>query len=498
MATNEPVPDRVSLPARFLRPGDTATLQFVPAVGTVQVSAIGFERPGPGGLTVGGKPGHFGDPDDSSPGSGPIMREHVSIELALVAPGSRAATKKVIKITNPDKPPAPLRVQVRQDQAGRTWTARFRNAGKSDIRMTGSVDFVARLLTRTSIPVRLLDNAFRQVIDLIGLQIGTDHSRVVVGVSEDLQRLAGGAIKERTFTLPSEIKEVTIRDFDVRAISDTATPAIQIRLSATLEAEVDFHGATLVKVDAGPVMITITVELGSLRPPNVESSLAGTVLPTSNVDVDGKVVIDVLGFDVTVDVEDAVQDILDSSPYRTKVGGYVADALVELARRGDRFYDVLADPVKGFVVRHYEPHPDAPPVQPRNLQFPNAPGIEPAPLDPTELANLARIGNIVVLMQENRSFDHMLGYLSHPSFGGRADIEGLTGGESNPPLGTGRAVASAAFGDIIDPFGERARAGNGLPVQPRARKFRGRRADPRRQDGRLRGELHEAVPERAT
>ena len=48
------------------------------------------------------------------------------------------------------------------------------------------------------------------------------------------------------------------------------------------------------------------------------------------------------------------------------------------------------------------------------------------PLDPGLLAN---IDHIVVLMMENRSFDHMLGYLSKE--GGRADVEGLRGVEKN-------------------------------------------------------------------
>src|SRR4249919_1485463 len=38
-------------------------------------------------------------------------------------------------------------------------------------------------------------------------------------------------------------------------------------------------------------------------------------------------------------------------------------------------------------------------------------------------ANLEKVDHIVVLMMENRSFDHMLGYLSLE--GGRSDIDGL-------------------------------------------------------------------------
>lgn len=43
--------------------------------------------------------------------------------------------------------------------------------------------------------------------------------------------------------------------------------------------------------------------------------------------------------------------------------------------------------------------------------------------------NLRKIDNIVVLLMENRSFDHMLGYLKLE--GGRADVDGLTPGLSN-------------------------------------------------------------------
>ena len=39
------------------------------------------------------------------------------------------------------------------------------------------------------------------------------------------------------------------------------------------------------------------------------------------------------------------------------------------------------------------------------------------------MANLEKVDHIVVLMLENRSFDHMLGYLSLE--GGRGDVDGL-------------------------------------------------------------------------
>jgi phospholipase C len=75
--------------------------------------------------------------------------------------------------------------------------------------------------------------------------------------------------------------------------------------------------------------------------------------------------------------------------------------------------------------------------------------------------NAGKIDHIVVLMMENRSFDHMLGYLSlskHDGGGDRFDIDGLTGQESNPDLdGKEQQVAARSSTFFInDP-------GHGLP-----------------------------------
>ena len=74
----------------------------------------------------------------------------------------------------------------------------------------------------------------------------------------------------------------------------------------------------------------------------------------------------------------------------------------------------------------------APPVLTTGDDFDTKPG----PLEP---GNLAKIDHIVVVMMENRSFDHMLGFLSLPTAGnegrvglGRSDVDGLSGNETNP------------------------------------------------------------------
>jgi phospholipase C len=64
-------------------------------------------------------------------------------------------------------------------------------------------------------------------------------------------------------------------------------------------------------------------------------------------------------------------------------------------------------------------------------------------------ANLAKVDHIVVLMLENRSFDHMLGYLSLEA--GRADIDGLDAGMSNSAAGTEYSVRHLAETHVPDP-----------------------------------------------
>jgi len=48
------------------------------------------------------------------------------------------------------------------------------------------------------------------------------------------------------------------------------------------------------------------------------------------------------------------------------------------------------------------------------------------------MAALDQIKLIVVVMMENRSFDHVLGYLSLPQYGGRIDIDGLINPDTDP------------------------------------------------------------------
>jgi hypothetical protein len=73
------------------------------------------------------------------------------------------------------------------------------------------------------------------------------------------------------------------------------------------------------------------------------------------------------------------------------------------------------------------------------------------PVDPT-VANLDKVEHIVVLMLENRSFDHMLGYLT---LAGRGDVDGLHADFANDCDGSSYPVhhltQTAFTGEAEDP-----------------------------------------------
>ncbi len=59
---------------------------------------------------------------------------------------------------------------------------------------------------------------------------------------------------------------------------------------------------------------------------------------------------------------------------------------------------------------------------------------------------LSRVDTIVIVMMENRSFDHIFGHLSLAAYGGRADIDGV----SNPA--DPRLANPSANGTMVFPF----------------------------------------------
>ena len=90
-------------------------------------------------------------------------------------------------------------------------------------------------------------------------------------------------------------------------------------------------------------------------------------------------------------------------------------------------------------------------------------GMSDGALDPIEY--------IVVLMLENRSFDHMLGYLSLE--GGRTDVDGLASGMSNTARGVEYAVAHEPATHVPNPNWDPDHSGEATDLQIGADKMDG-------------------------
>ena len=164
-------------------------------------------------------------------------------------------------------------------------------------------------------------------------------------------------------------------------------------------------------------------------PGGLRAELEGQLISrfiTARADVDSILPDGLAAGDLAGGFATKIWDALRSSENRDRLNKMVTRWLVG----GDFYVTGVASTAEELTIDYIIP--------PGQLEpFPETPQL---PLDPGPLAN---IDHIVVLMMENRSFDHMLGYLS--KHGGRSDIDGLHGGEMN--VYQGKDYPSFLLGD---------------------------------------------------
>ena len=119
-------------------------------------------------------------------------------------------------------------------------------------------------------------------------------------------------------------------------------------------------------------------------------------------------------------------------------------------RKPPRPPSVVTPPIADGVIADKPPVSADIDLRPGGLTLPEA--LDPEEIERRQRAeeNFRQIRHVVVMMLENRSFDHLLGYLSlPPALGGRgrADVEGLTGAEFNVAEGRRYDVRR-----LTDPF----------------------------------------------
>ncbi len=119
-----------------------------------------------------------------------------------------------------------------------------------------------------------------------------------------------------------------------------------------------------------------------------------------------------------------------------QVGELASEMMIKIANRDHILQKVSANSNGDWIIETLNPSQLAVPFEEEDLvdhRFDNI-SINEEPVQPidglmTALSTnqLGKVTNLVFLMMENRSFDHMLGYLSHPNHGARTDLDGLNG-----------------------------------------------------------------------
>ena len=116
--------------------------------------------------------------------------------------------------------------------------------------------------------------------------------------------------------------------------------------------------------------------------------------------------------------------------------GEMATSIVRQIANRDHIFRQLRMNSREWIIHTLDPAQLAVPYSPPDLvdhRFDdltvNVPQQDPidGSMDRNAASRLDRIEHLVFLMMENRSFDHMLGYLSHPNYRGRNDVAGLDG-----------------------------------------------------------------------
>lgn len=226
-------------------------------------------------------------------------------------------------------------------------------------------------------------------------------------------------------------------------------------------------GASRLELNVDTITATLYVVLrsGSRPEPHPVRSLpddfvrAGYILPRFHLTVDISDIdinIDLPGGAVTKpfefiaekgleEVADWIKDDLEEEvvkegiayleDVKLDIGAFTTSIMREIANRAHVFRRLFTDN-RGWVIETLDPAQLAVPfVEPDDVDHrfddindnlaPVEPIDGPMPADATE--RLGRVDHLVFLMMENRSFDHMLGYLSHPNHGNRSDVNGLDG-----------------------------------------------------------------------
>lgn len=412
-------------------------------------------------------------------GTGPIpaFGDDLGVVLGDTGPGGHAPPviddrwKYTIQDTDPDG----------------VWTLRIRNKGGNTENFDIQIRHpdMQLSLSESSVPFSLLNRFLSKVKTLVGLEVSLDRD-VTVRFNQEFKHIADlediviplGKVAE----IPVSGNDIFLQDINLRIPEPQLVPLGEDAVALPLHLEFETDGPTEIEIGGAPNINITTLSLdvdfqfkGNGYVHLEERDLAGNVVGTrpargmTSVGFDSSVVVPGLNF-----IEKLVRDgvagtiggLLGGVEMMETLAGisvHLTEALMFLAvgEEDRQFFDLRATS-SNIIVRHYRrptatlrllqgtaPELDgaAPTVAtafmttgtPAGIPAPAAvafgtqatvfqPAFEGgattmAPTDDHRPNSPEKIEHIVVLMLENRSFDHMLGYLTSKK--GRTDVDGL-------------------------------------------------------------------------
>ncbi len=186
--------------------------------------------------------------------------------------------------------------------------------------------------------------------------------------------------------------------------------------------------------DLENISVNLMMELHAQTDLSGRRAIAPVTSVSTDLRIKGGVVADIVKehvFDANKFVKSELGSLLNSFDVRKLIGDFLTEGVMELVKRGDVFHDISLEG-SNFLVKHF-PSESKSVIAGSSMTAPlanAATGLAvAAPRNSQAAENLKKIDHIVVLVMENRSFDHMFGYLKAQEK--RTDVDGLNGTESN-------------------------------------------------------------------
>lgn len=384
--------------------------------------------------------------------------QNVRVQVTVFDPDGSEVASDEVAVPVVGRPGLPVEFEVPPEFEARPWRVEARNVGMKEIICGASVEFVDGrvVLHSTAVPLRVLNHALRQLLLGLAMEVRLDGSQGRVTLSPDLAVVLGAPPAPIFFDLGKDVaRDINMRTFTARARvrggadDELVGPFIRlfIEFETIGETEVEFHGVDLAQLSEATIEVDVRLRtepgargIGRIVPGFFLRANIGLRKTAAGSFASG--VKDAFGgssFDETI--AEAVRSLdatlaLEVAPL---VAPYLTEGFLQLASRTDVLHDLVLEG-DAFVVRHFDPTARPGPLQDVDdvpLVVDPTGGIDPSdhglPGGDPALDRLANIETFVILMLENRSFDHVLGYLSLT--GGRPDVDGLRGNERNEAPG---------------------------------------------------------------